>query len=58
MSSEDIAALGQFCAQVSTLSAITHANSAPVELWSSYHKKFHQETPTIIIVWASFEGIA
>jgi len=32
MSREDIAALGQFCAQVSTLSAITHAHNAPAEL--------------------------
>lgn len=32
MSSEDIASLGHFCAQVSTLSAITHAHSSPVEL--------------------------
>ena len=40
---DDIAALGQFCAQVITLSAITHTQNAPVELWSSYHTNFTKE---------------
>ena len=40
MSREDIAALGQFCAEVSTLSAITNAHNATVGLWGSYHSNF------------------
>ena len=40
---DDIAALGQFCAQVNTLSAITHTQNAPVELRSSYHTNLTRE---------------